>query len=131
MVNITTMSNTSFRKKIFLSPCGAKDPGNITMRKFHSTKHKTMLFIYKKECPEGGEPCASLGSCSNYSAMVRIASSTSTRTAFTGSSTGLCTTGSRETLGSQLQKHISTCSATACARAWPSSSRRLSAASSS
>jgi hypothetical protein len=39
-----------------LGPCGAKDPGNITARKFHSTKHKTMLFIYKKKCParQGG-----------------------------------------------------------------------------
>jgi hypothetical protein len=45
-----------FHEKIFLGPCGAKDPGNITARKFHSTKHKTMLFIYKKKCParQGG-----------------------------------------------------------------------------
>jgi hypothetical protein len=42
-----------------------------------------------------------------------------------------CTAGSREMLGSQLRKHISTWSATACARARPSSSRRLSTASSS
>jgi hypothetical protein len=34
-----------------------------------------------------------------------------------------CTAGSREMLGSQLRKHISTWSATACARARPSSSR--------
>jgi hypothetical protein len=40
-----------FRKKIFWSPSGAKDPRNISARMFHSTKHKTMLFIYKKKCP--------------------------------------------------------------------------------
>jgi hypothetical protein len=47
MVNTTTTSKTSIRKKIFLRPCGAKDLGNI-VRKFHSTKRKAMFFIYKK-----------------------------------------------------------------------------------
>jgi hypothetical protein len=34
-----------------LGPCGAKDSGNINTRKFHSTKHKTIFFIYKKKHP--------------------------------------------------------------------------------
>jgi hypothetical protein len=131
MVNTTTMSKTSFHDKIFSGPCGAKDPGNITARKFHSTKHKTMFFIYKKNAQQGREVYASSGSRSNRSATARVASSTSTLVASAGSLMGPCTTGSREMLGSRLWKHISTCLATACAKAWPSSTRRLLTASSS
>jgi hypothetical protein len=58
MVNTTTTRKTSFHEKIFSGPCSAKDPGNIIVRKFHSTKHKTMLFIYKnKKTPnKAGSP---------------------------------------------------------------------------
>jgi hypothetical protein len=62
-------------KKIFLGPYGAKDPRNITARKFHSRKQKTMLFIYKKNkknTQQGGEAYASSGSRSNRSATAQI-----------------------------------------------------------
>jgi hypothetical protein len=84
-----------FRKKIFWSPSGAKDPRNISARMFHSTKHKTMLFIYKKNAQHGGEVYASSGSRSNRSTMVRATSSTPTLAASVGSSMS-----SREMLGS-------------------------------
>jgi hypothetical protein len=113
-----------------LGPCGAKDSGNINTRKFHSTKHKTIFFIYKKNTQQGGDVYASSGSRSNRSAMAHATSSTLTLAASTGSLMGPCTTGSREMLGSRLWKHTSTCSVTAYARAWPTSSRRLPATSS-
>jgi hypothetical protein len=34
-----------FHKKIFLGRCGAKDPGNITAKKFQSSKCNTLSFI--------------------------------------------------------------------------------------
>jgi hypothetical protein len=52
VVNTTTTSKTSFTKnkgkfheKIFLGPCGAKNPENITAKKFQSTKYNTPSFI--------------------------------------------------------------------------------------
>jgi hypothetical protein len=36
---------TSLRKYIFLGPCGAKKPGNITAKRFQSTKYITTPFI--------------------------------------------------------------------------------------
>jgi hypothetical protein len=72
----------------------------------------------------------SLGSRSNRSAIVPEASSTPSLAASADPSMGPCTIGSR-VLGSRLRKHISTWSATAYARVWPSSSRRPLIASSS
>jgi hypothetical protein len=117
MINTTPTSKTSFHKKYFLGPCGAKDRGNITARKFHSTKNKTMLFIYKNNAQQGGEAYASSGSRSNHSATACATSSTPALAASASSLMGPCTTGYRETLGSQLRKLISTCSATTYARA--------------
>jgi hypothetical protein len=103
--------------------------GNITAKKFQSTKYSTTSFIgttkREENCQQSGEAYASSDSCSNCSAMVHAASSTPTLAASTDPSTGPCTASSREMLGSRLQKHINTWSATACARARPSSSRRL------
>jgi hypothetical protein len=91
-----------------------------------------MLFIEKRrKLPAGRKAYASLGTCSNRSAMTHAASSTSSLAASAKPSTGPCTAGSREILGSRLRKHMSTWSATAYARARPSSSRRLPMASSS
>jgi hypothetical protein len=36
---------------MFLGPRGAKELGNTTVRKFHLTKQKTVLFIYKTKRP--------------------------------------------------------------------------------
>jgi hypothetical protein len=51
-VNPTTTSKASFTKKgrqalrkIFLDPCGAKNPRNIIPKKFQSTKYVTTSFI--------------------------------------------------------------------------------------
>jgi hypothetical protein len=67
--------------------------------------------------PAGREVYASSGSRLNRSATMWAASSTSSLAAPANPSTGPCTTGSREMLGSWLRKHISTWSATASARA--------------
>jgi hypothetical protein len=74
---------------------------------------------------------ASSGSRSNHSGMTRAASSTPYLAAPVNPSMGPCTVGSREMPGPQLQKRMSMWSTTACARAQPSSSKRLLMASSS
>jgi hypothetical protein len=79
----------------------------------------------------GRKVYASLGSRFNRSATARAASSTPSLAASADPLTGPCTAGSKEMLGSRLRKHINTWSATVCARARPSSSRRLPTASSS
>jgi hypothetical protein len=73
----------------------------------------------------GQKVYASSGSRSNRSTTARAASSMPSLAASVDPSTGPCTAGSREMQGSRLRKHINTWSATACARARPSSSRRL------
>jgi hypothetical protein len=40
---------TSSRKDIFFGPCGAKNQGNITAKKFQSTKYNTRPFIGTKK----------------------------------------------------------------------------------
>jgi hypothetical protein len=73
----------------------------------------------------GRKVYVSSGSRSNRSATAWADSSMPSLAFSADPSTGPCTAGSREMLGSWLRKHISTWSATACARAWPFSSRRL------
>jgi hypothetical protein len=73
----------------------------------------------------GWKVYASSGSRSNRSVTTWATSSTPSLAASADPSTSACTTGSKEMLGSRLRKHISTWSPTACARARPSSSRRL------
>jgi hypothetical protein len=119
-----------FCGKIFLGPCGAKNPGIITSQKFKSTNCSTPLFIEKRgELPAGQKAYASSGSRSNCSAMMYVASSPPSLAASPNPLTGPYTAGSREMLGSRLRKHMSTWSATAYARARPSS-RQLPTASS-
>jgi hypothetical protein len=88
-VNTTTTSKTSFRKnkdmfheKIFSGPSGAKNPGNITAKKFQSTNYITTSFIGTTKREENyqqcGEDYTSSGSRSNHSAAARATSSTST-----------------------------------------------------
>jgi hypothetical protein len=84
-----------------------------------------------RKATAGRKVYASSGSRSNRSATAWTTSSTSSLAASADPLMGPCTTCSREMLGSRLQKHISTWSATACVRARPSSSRQLPIASSS
>jgi hypothetical protein len=84
-----------------------------------------------RKATAGQKVYVSSGSRLNRSATAQAASSTPSLAASTDPSTGPCTIGSREMLGSRLRKHISTWSATACARVRPFSSRRLPTASSS
>jgi hypothetical protein len=109
---------------------------NTITEKSKSTDSVTIVSIIRitkseRKATAGRKVYTSLGSRLNRSATARAASSTSSLTTSVDPLTGPCTTGSREMLGSWLRKHISTWSATACARAWPSSSKRLPTASSS
>jgi hypothetical protein len=129
-VNITTTSKARVSKKNS-GPCGAKNPRIILpLQKFKSkSTNRGMPLII--EITKRGEKAAarwkvyaSSGSRSNRSATARAASSTPSLAASADSSTGPCTAGSMEMVGSRLRKHINTWSATAYARAQPSSSRR-------
>jgi hypothetical protein len=126
-----------FRQKKFGS-LRCQEPENhstTTEVKSKSTNRGTTLIIGINR--KGGKATAgrkvyvSSGSRSNRSATARTSSSMPSLAASADPSTGPCTTGSKEMLGSRLRKHISTWSANACARARPSSSRRLPTASSS
>jgi hypothetical protein len=128
----------SFGKKKFGS-LHCQEPVNhntITEVKSKSTNNGTTLRIIGitqrgGKATAGRKVYVSLGPPSNRSATARAASSTPSLAASIDPSTGPYTTDSREMLGSRLRKHISTWSATACARARPSSPRRLPIASSS
>jgi hypothetical protein len=118
-------------------PCGAKNPGVvIPLQKSKSTDSMTTLSIIGitergRKATAGQKVYVSSGSRSNRFATARAGSSMPSLAASADPSTGPCTVGSREMLGSRLRKHISTWSTTAGARAWPSSSRRLPTVSSS
>jgi hypothetical protein len=126
-----------FQQKKFRSLWCQEPRNHITTTevKSKSTNSGTTLIIGITE--RGGKAAAerkvyaSSGSHSNRSATARAASSTPSLAASADPLTGPCTAGSREMLGSHLRKHISVWSATAYARARPSSSRRLPIASSS
>jgi hypothetical protein len=115
---------------------GEMEARNTITEKSKSTDSVTIVSIIRitkreRKATVGRKVYTSLGSRLNRSATTRAASSTPSLTTSVDPLTGPCTTGSREMLGSWLRKHISTWSATACARVWPSSSKRLPTASSS
>jgi hypothetical protein len=120
-------------------PCGAKEPESRNINTEVSLNQQTTLRHYQTIgiTKRGGKTAAyrkvytPSGSRLNRSATTRAASSTPSLVASADPLMDPCTTGSREMLGSRLRKHISTWSATAYARARPSSSRRLPTTSSS
>jgi hypothetical protein len=135
VVNNTAMSKEKwrqeFRKKKFRS-LRCQEPGshNTITEKSKSVDIVTTVSIIRitkrgRKVRARRKVYVSSGSRSNHSATVRAASSTPSLAASVDPSMGPCTIGSREMLGSRLRKHISTWSATACARAWPSSSKQL------
>jgi hypothetical protein len=124
--------------QIFFGSLRCQEPGshNTIIEKSKSTDNMMTISIIRitkrgRKATAGRKVYASSGSRSNRSATSRAVSSTPSLAASADPSTGPCTTGSREMLGSRLRKHISMWSAIACAKARPSSSRRLLTVSSS
>jgi hypothetical protein len=130
--NLAEKWRQEFRQKFFGS-LRCQEPRNhntTTEVKYKSTNSGMTLLIIRiterrGKATAGQKVYVSSGSCLNRSATTRTTSSTPSLAASADPSTGPCTAGSREMLGSRLRKHISMWSATACARARPSSSRRL------
>jgi hypothetical protein len=102
-VNTTTASNTSFTKNIsgFLWYQRSRK-NNCKEVPSNKVQHNVIYWNKKREenCQQGGEAYASLSSRLNRSATARAASSTPTLAASADPSTGPCTTGNREMLGS-------------------------------
>jgi hypothetical protein len=114
-VNNTVMSKKQTKKSGSLR-CQETGSRNTITEKSKSTDSVTTVSIIRitkrgSKATAGQKVYASSGSRSNCSATTRAASSTPSLAASVDPSTGPCTTGSKEMLGSWLRKHIRTWSA--------------------
>jgi hypothetical protein len=121
-------------RKTFFYPYNAKDSEEDNREEDIIQHNKNRVYLQNKSIGatnKSVEPYASSGWHSNRSATSFTVSRTPTCVASGTSLVGPYTSASRETWGSWLRKHISTCSTTASAWMRPSVSSRLPTTSSS
>jgi hypothetical protein len=117
-----TSSKTIFCSQFFQSPCDAKDMEEAIVRKAHFISQKDCL--YTKDNGLSGYR-RTWRTLRVFSLMLKLCSHElygildAGRATSSVSMSGAYAIGSKETSGSRLRKHSSTCSATASARAGP------------